>query len=208
MTTPAGWYPDTNPGTERWWDGERWTEQTRPTPPSPNRTNTAAVIAVSILASIGIILALIPGTMWFGPILLSVGLIGLGLLTRRRWLFLTAAITAPFLIAGGIVAAIAVNYSLWYNSPEQVADRLAQDQRVTWMTACELRAENATGVLLDVDYGATVNDPTADGTVSGTVRLTAADGSFVDAACTVTGVDSIDTATVTSLTVDGSSLLD
>ncbi|MBO1330841.1 DUF2510 domain-containing protein [Streptomyces sp. VRA16 Mangrove soil] len=38
--TPAGWYPDPGqvqggPRTERWWDGGRWTEQTRPatTPP-------------------------------------------------------------------------------------------------------------------------------------------------------------------------------
>jgi hypothetical protein len=39
MTTPAGWYPDNNaPGSERYWDGSQWTEQTRaggaaPTPP-------------------------------------------------------------------------------------------------------------------------------------------------------------------------------
>ncbi|MFI7336573.1 DUF2510 domain-containing protein [Streptomyces sp. NPDC050085] len=38
--TPAGWYPDPGqvpggPRTERWWDGARWTDQTRPatTPP-------------------------------------------------------------------------------------------------------------------------------------------------------------------------------
>ncbi|MGP3775498.1 DUF2510 domain-containing protein [Streptomyces sp. SDT5-1] len=38
--TPAGWYPDpgqipNGPRTERWWDGARWTDQTRPatTPP-------------------------------------------------------------------------------------------------------------------------------------------------------------------------------
>ncbi|MDH3302737.1 MAG: DUF2510 domain-containing protein [Acidimicrobiia bacterium] len=35
---PAGWYADTNqPGTERWWDGQAWTEHTRPAgaPPPP-----------------------------------------------------------------------------------------------------------------------------------------------------------------------------
>lgn len=35
---PAGWYADTNqPGTERWWDGQAWTEHIRPaaTPPPP-----------------------------------------------------------------------------------------------------------------------------------------------------------------------------
>ncbi|MFD7293883.1 DUF2510 domain-containing protein [Streptomyces sp. NPDC059897] len=43
--TPAGWYPDpgqipNGPRTERWWDGARWTDQTRPaatTPPPPSQ---------------------------------------------------------------------------------------------------------------------------------------------------------------------------
>ena len=44
--TPAGWYPDPGqvtdgPRTERWWDGGRWTDQTRPAttpPPFPPQT--------------------------------------------------------------------------------------------------------------------------------------------------------------------------
>lgn len=40
---PAGWYADTNqPGTERWWDGQAWTEHTRPSvaaPPPPPPTS-------------------------------------------------------------------------------------------------------------------------------------------------------------------------
>ena len=33
--TPAGWYPDPNaPGTERFWDGNNWTQQTRAQTPS------------------------------------------------------------------------------------------------------------------------------------------------------------------------------
>ena len=41
MTAPSGWYPDSNsPGTERYWDGAQWTEQSRPigspaAPPPP-----------------------------------------------------------------------------------------------------------------------------------------------------------------------------
>lgn len=38
--TPAGWYPDpgqipNGPRTERWWDGARWTDQTRPATTAP-----------------------------------------------------------------------------------------------------------------------------------------------------------------------------
>ncbi|GAA2302365.1 DUF2510 domain-containing protein [Streptomyces kunmingensis] len=46
--TPAGWYPDPGqvpdgPRTERWWDGSRWTDQTRPaTTPPPLPPQTAA----------------------------------------------------------------------------------------------------------------------------------------------------------------------
>lgn len=38
-TTPPAWYPDpdpANPGGERWWDGTRWSEHSRPAPtPAP-----------------------------------------------------------------------------------------------------------------------------------------------------------------------------
>ncbi|NMD97707.1 DUF2510 domain-containing protein [Rhodococcus sp. BL-253-APC-6A1W] len=31
MNPPAGWHPDPfDPSVDRYWDGERWTEQTRP----------------------------------------------------------------------------------------------------------------------------------------------------------------------------------
>src|ERR1700677_3706852 len=32
---PAGWYPDpTNPGTQRWWDGQQWAAPSQPDPPN------------------------------------------------------------------------------------------------------------------------------------------------------------------------------
>ncbi|MFJ9038431.1 DUF2510 domain-containing protein [Streptomyces sp. NPDC102406] len=48
--TPAGWYPDPGqvpdgPRTERWWDGSRWTDQTRPAttpPPQPAQQPTTS----------------------------------------------------------------------------------------------------------------------------------------------------------------------
>ncbi|MDQ0275745.1 hypothetical protein QO003_000048 [Arthrobacter silviterrae] len=44
MSIPAGWYPESSGSmTERWWDGNQWTEQTRPaaTPPPPPTVPTA-----------------------------------------------------------------------------------------------------------------------------------------------------------------------
>lgn len=45
---PAGWYPDQEPGKERYWDGAAWTLQLRPlatTPPSTGAPVTAATFA-------------------------------------------------------------------------------------------------------------------------------------------------------------------
>lgn len=57
MTTPAGWYPDTqHSGSERYWDGSQWTDQSRPAnqPPAvwataPKR-HTGRNIALAVLA--------------------------------------------------------------------------------------------------------------------------------------------------------------
>ncbi|MFJ2830414.1 DUF2510 domain-containing protein [Streptomyces sp. NPDC087263] len=83
QVTPPGWYPDPGqtddiPATERWWDGETWTDQTRPVgsaaawgppahapatgpypdyPPGPPRrgmrTGIAVAVAIAVLAGIG-----------------------------------------------------------------------------------------------------------------------------------------------------------
>ncbi len=38
-TTPPGWHPDSgNPGQERYWDGNAWTEQRRPSQSAPAQT--------------------------------------------------------------------------------------------------------------------------------------------------------------------------
>ncbi|MEU1039263.1 DUF2510 domain-containing protein [Streptomyces sp. NPDC005551] len=78
QATPPGWYPDPGqtsdrPPTERWWDGNAWTDQTRavgsaapwgppayppgghPVPPARRglRTGIAVAVAVAVLAGIG-----------------------------------------------------------------------------------------------------------------------------------------------------------
>ncbi|WP_434599196.1 DUF2510 domain-containing protein [Streptomyces sp. A5-4] len=75
--TPPGWHSDPGhtgdgPALQRWWDGSRWTDETRPAPPphipgpgaawpppepkAPNRRARAAVaaaVAVAVLAAVG-----------------------------------------------------------------------------------------------------------------------------------------------------------
>ena len=42
MSTPAGWYPD-GQGSQRWWDGNQWTEHTMPATPQAPPASAPAV---------------------------------------------------------------------------------------------------------------------------------------------------------------------
>ncbi|MGH4028667.1 DUF2510 domain-containing protein [Actinomycetota bacterium Odt1-20B] len=64
QATPPGWYPDPGqtsdgPRTERWWDGQTWTDQVRAAagPPAGPRRGAriaiAAIVGVAVLAGIG-----------------------------------------------------------------------------------------------------------------------------------------------------------
>jgi hypothetical protein len=77
---PAGWYPDTEqPGNERWWDGDLWTEARRPvitTPAAPATTGTTASPAAA-------------KPLW-----------------KRTWLIVVAAVVA-LVVVGSVSGAIA-----------------------------------------------------------------------------------------------------
>lgn len=46
-TTPAGWYPDTTPGQERYWDGTAWSHtQVRPSVPKPAATPATTTVLI------------------------------------------------------------------------------------------------------------------------------------------------------------------
>lgn len=57
---PPGWYPDREMvNTQRFWDGEKWTDQTMPLPPAPTRGFSAwkgiTVVALGILCAVATI---------------------------------------------------------------------------------------------------------------------------------------------------------
>jgi hypothetical protein len=60
VNPPAGWHPDPyfNPSIERYWDGERWTDQTRPTgsgySTAKKRRKWPLVAAVAVVGFIGV----------------------------------------------------------------------------------------------------------------------------------------------------------
>ena len=59
QSTRAGWYPDPQQtGTQRYWDGERWTEQVAPMPEARGATNAAASVFL-LLCAVGVVVLLI-----------------------------------------------------------------------------------------------------------------------------------------------------
>ena len=76
MSTPAGWYEDPeNPGQQRYWDGQQWTDQRQPAVPAPPVPPAMGAISVGnqaepprkhttrnvILAVIGVFILLVGG---------------------------------------------------------------------------------------------------------------------------------------------------
>jgi fatty acid desaturase len=56
---PAGWYPDSRmPNTQRYWDGQAWTEQVAPLASPSSQTSTYAILAIVlafVFAPLGIV---------------------------------------------------------------------------------------------------------------------------------------------------------
>lgn len=118
MSTPAGWYDDGS-GRQRWWDGERWTEQGMTADPvGLPRPSTLGFIGLG-LAILGTVLACIPTVVTFiigGVVLLAafvVSLIAIFKKNTRKWPSIFGiALSIVGGVVGGIVFATVLLFSL------------------------------------------------------------------------------------------------
>jgi hypothetical protein len=57
---PSGWYPDSDPAQQRWWDGQKWSSLTRPDPGPPNLRRRRLLHTGVALLTAGVVLSMIP----------------------------------------------------------------------------------------------------------------------------------------------------
>lgn len=57
---PSGWYSDSDPTQQRWWDGLNWTTLTRPRPGPTDLRGRRLLYAGVALLSAGVIMGMIP----------------------------------------------------------------------------------------------------------------------------------------------------
>ncbi|MCT1394675.1 excalibur calcium-binding domain-containing protein [Microbacterium sp. p3-SID338] len=128
-TPPAGWFPDPeNPKQTRWWDGEQWTAQTAPPPPTgllppPARSFSTAAVKRKIPAWLWIVggLVAVLATVFLSPLVALIALIvaitgvvalvrntptWLRFTSRKRAVFWTVASAVVFFVVGSISTAI------------------------------------------------------------------------------------------------------
>lgn len=64
----AGWYPHPKmPGTQRYWDGEKWTEHVAPMPP-PSKPTGVLTVARGVALGIAVVIAAL---LFFGNLIAS-----------------------------------------------------------------------------------------------------------------------------------------
>ncbi|WP_363357602.1 DUF2510 domain-containing protein [Microbacterium sp. LMI12-1-1.1] len=133
-TYAAGWYPDVNaPGTDRYYDGTTWTDQTRATVPpgapvaavatpvdapadaaavAPKKPRNILGLVALAVSAVGFIFACIPGALIVGWVLLPIGFI-LGIVAlfqkdKPKWQGLTAIILSVIGTIVGVVVFISL----------------------------------------------------------------------------------------------------
>jgi hypothetical protein len=113
--TPAGWYPDPSmPSTQRYWDGQQWTENLAPMGAAYGQTQTStyAILAI-VMAFVFFPLAIVFGIMGRNEIDASNGTkTGRGLATAGMWIGIGYAIfIVAFFVLFFVAAAIGASLS-------------------------------------------------------------------------------------------------
>jgi len=135
----AGWYDDGS-GRQRWWDGERWTDDFAPGQAAPVSSAPPGVLSVSKgpapvlgfvglgLALLGTILACAPAVFGVGVVLLLAGfvvsLVGLFKKGTAKWPSIVGMILA---VVGGAIGTVVLVISLVANLPGPVDPTIPTD---------------------------------------------------------------------------------
>jgi hypothetical protein len=85
-------------------------------------------------------------------------------------------------------------------------DESTFDRELVTQTACELAAERVTGVELDIDHSSDTYREAEGGSLEARMEVTDGQGIYV-MLCAVTGYESIETAEVTRLGLNGELLI-
>ncbi len=114
---PPGWYLDPEQvQTQRYWDGEAWTDQRAPAALATSRSNTVALVGL-IAGILGAMVGLGPAINYPIPLALGAVAIVLGIMGRRRpggrgmgtWAIVLGLVALALGIAGAVAVEQAVD---------------------------------------------------------------------------------------------------
>lgn len=161
----AGWYPHpSQPGAQRYWDGQQWTDHVRPIgQPQPVPTPEVNILGIFALvaAIVGFIFACFPGALIVGWILLPIAFV-LSLVALfqagHKWPAITALIVTIVGTLAGFIVFFAVVADSVGKAVDKASDSRAAEYEVTIDATHQSRDYEGKPALV-VDFTFTNNSP-------------------------------------------------